>query len=282
MKSKPCFSYPRYRIGLYRSISSRLSRFWIFVLGFCIAGPASALVEASTSKLDLRDPSATGASWLVAQADDESYDPFADFSEYDDSEQEEADVHFFRQGRFLTLSTAFGQRVWTGNLSRLYGAGSSLGIFMTYFFDFRFAVQIGLQFGDHAFEFAGEGTRVNGSVSMSFIPINLKYYWNTQNIYKGLADINPYIMGGFSQVYRTYTVAQTDGFGRDGATSYDFGAGVEVPALNRKAFAGIQWMYHYLNFKDRNSQIILPDGTPTNARPNGDTWDLSLLIGFNF
>lgn len=224
----------------------------------------------------------TPTSPVFAQSDDDSYDPFADFSEYDDSEQEEADIHFFRQGRFLVLGLAVGQRFWTQNLAKLYSSGSTFGIFLGYFFDFRFALQIGMLTGDYGFEFLGTESGIRGNVALSMIPINLKYYLNTQNVTKGLADLNPYVFGGFSQVFRTYTVPNTEGFGRDAATGIDLGGGVEIPVMKRKAFVGAQAGFHYINFKDRNSVLVLPDGTQTNIKPSGDTWDLMFLMGFNF
>ena len=44
-----------------------------------------------------------------AQAEDETYNPFADYSEFEESGEEEADLHFFRNGRFLTLGFMLGQ-----------------------------------------------------------------------------------------------------------------------------------------------------------------------------
>ncbi len=221
---------------------------------------------------------------LLAQVDssDETYDPFADYSEYDQSEEEEADVNFFRNGRFLVLGFALGQRSFTQNLSSLYSPGPTFGIFLSFFFDLRMALQIGVQLSDHGFEFSAPTSRVNGNVALTFIPINLKYYFNTKNVTKGLADLNPYMIGGFSQVYRTYTVPASDGLGRDSALSLDLGAGLEIPLMKRRAFFGVQGTYHYLSFKDRNTLIVLPDGTPTQARPNGDTWDLLGILGLNF
>ena len=35
--------------------------------------------------------------------DEESFDPFSDYSEFDESSDEEADINFFRNGRFLTV-----------------------------------------------------------------------------------------------------------------------------------------------------------------------------------
>ena len=220
---------------------------------------------------------------LRAQAsDDDSYDPFADFSEYDDSESEEADLHFFKHGRFIVLGLAVGQRFWTQNLGKLYSSGGTFGFFLGYFFDLRFALQLGVLTGDYGFDFSTADTVTKGNVALTLIPINLKYYLNTQNVTKGLADLNPYVFGGFSQAFRTYTVTNLDGFGRDAATGIDLGAGLEIPVLKRKAFLGLQMGYHYISFKDRNNTITLPDGTSTGHKPNGDTWDLLALLGFNF
>ena len=34
-------------------------------------------------------------------SEDDTYDPFADYSEFDASEEEEADIRFFKNGRFF-------------------------------------------------------------------------------------------------------------------------------------------------------------------------------------
>ena len=115
---------------------------------------------------------------------------------------------------------------------------------MSYFFDLNLALQFGFITGDYDYnlQFTDNGTSyvTNGNVSMTFINFHLKYYLNTQNVTKGLADLNPYIIGGFSQVYRTYTVSGADGYARDSIAGLDGGAGIEIPMMRRKAFFGIQ------------------------------------------
>ncbi|MFN9068010.1 MAG: hypothetical protein ACK5V3_12335, partial [Bdellovibrionales bacterium] len=39
---------------------------------------------------------------------EEAYDPFSDYSEFDEASDEEADINFFRNGRFLTVGLAAG------------------------------------------------------------------------------------------------------------------------------------------------------------------------------
>ena len=81
---------------------------------------------------------------LVAQAEgDDAYDPFADYSEFEETADEEEDLNFFRNGRLLTVGFLGGYRGWTGTLGSLYSSGPSFGLYLCYFFDLRFALQIG-------------------------------------------------------------------------------------------------------------------------------------------
>ncbi|KAL0630168.1 hypothetical protein Q9L58_010985, partial [Maublancomyces gigas] len=77
---------------------------------------------------------------LLAQADD-AYDPFADYSEFDEAVDEEEDLNFFRNGRLLTLGFIGGYRGFTGTLNKIYSGNMSFGLFLCYFFDLRFALQ---------------------------------------------------------------------------------------------------------------------------------------------
>ena len=89
-------------------------------------------------------------SYLLAQVDpDEAYDPFTDYSEFDEESDEEADINFFRNGRFFTIGLAGGTRGFTGNFANAYGGAPTFGIFLSYFFDLRLALSIGFQTGDH-------------------------------------------------------------------------------------------------------------------------------------
>jgi hypothetical protein len=228
----------------------------------------------------------TAAVFTAPQAlaqEDDTYDPFSDYSEFDEASEEEADVNFFRNGRFLTVGFMVGQRGFTQYLNTLYSAAPSYGLYLSYFFDLRTAIQFGFNTGDHAFNLeTSGGNKLTGNVSLTLLHCNLKYFFNTQNVTKGVANLNPYLIGGFSQVYRTYTLTGQDGFGRDATMGVDAGAGVEIPIMRRKAFFGFQGTFHSVNFKDENSPITLPDGTVTTATPKGDTFDFLAILGLNF
>lgn len=221
---------------------------------------------------------------LLAQADaDDSYDPFSDYSEFDEASDEEADINFFRNGRFFTVGFTGGMRSYTDNMAKIYSSSVTYGLFFAYFFDLRFAIQLGFMTGDSPFEInAPPAGSLSGNVSFTFLQMALKYYFNTQNVTRGLADLNPYFIGGFSQVYRTYTLSNnTSDLSRDSTIGLDIGAGLEIPMMRKKAYFGIQAMYHMINFKDENSYVLI-NSAPTNAKVAGDSFDILGIIGVNF
>ena len=223
-------------------------------------------------------------SYLLAENDgDEAYDPFSDYSEFDEASDEEADINFFHNGRFFVLGFQGGMRAFTENLASLYSPGATYGLFMTFFFDLRFALQAGFVTGDYNYQFSTPSGPVTGNVSMTFLDIQLKYYLNTQNVTRGLADLNPYLIGGFSQTYRTLTLSGVQDSAHDSTMGLNFGAGLEIPLMRKKAFFGIQGLYRYFNFKDQNQNLIDPQTQlPTSTIPKGHTYDVMGIIGLNF
>lgn len=221
-------------------------------------------------------------SYLMAQTDpDEAYDPFTDYSEFDEASDEEADVNFFRNGRFFTLGLAAGYRSFTDNWAKTYASGPSYGIYLTYFFDLRSALAIGFITGDHAAAFDTNVKSYSGNVSFTTINFDYKYYFNTQNVTRGLAELNPYMLLGFAQYYRTYSIAEIEGFTRDSTMGVDLGAGFEIPLMRKKAFLGVQGCFHYVNFADETKDFL--GGTERlKAKISGDMYDMLLILGLNF
>ncbi len=218
----------------------------------------------------------------------DAFDPFSDYSEFDQDSDEEADVNFFRNGRLLTLGLATGPRQFTENMSKVYGSGPNFGIQISYFFDLKTALGVGIMTGDSPLAFTTQsGNTINkysGNVSFTSINFNLKYFMNTQNVTKGLADINPYILGGFSQWYRTVAISELGTSSRENVMGADIGIGVEIPLMRRKAFLGFQATYHYINFADETKEFLFngQSNELLERRINGDLMDLLFIIGLNF
>lgn len=219
--------------------------------------------------------------YLLAQSDpDEAYDPFSDYSEFDEDSDEEADVNFFRNGRFLTVGLNLGYRGFTGNMSEIYTGSPVFGLYLTYFFDLRLAMGLGFSTGDHAVKFTTDQQTYTGNVSITSLNFDLKYYMNTQNVTRGLADLNPYFLAGFGNFYRTYTLAKLEGYSRDSTMGFDLGAGIEIPLMRKKAFLGIQATYHYVDFNDENKSFV--NSEKLNKTISGDFYNMVMILGMNF
>lgn len=222
---------------------------------------------------------------LLAQADgDDAYDPFADYSEFEESAEEEEDLNFFRNGRMLTIGFLGGYRGWTQNLGKIYTGAPAFGLYLSYFFDLRFAIQFGFIASEHTLFIPRTATyeRIQGNVSVNDIQFMLKYYFNTQNVTRGLADLNPYVIGGFSQVYRTITVSGNDNFAKDSAFGFNAGAGIEIPMMKNKMYFGLQATYQLVNFADENKVILDANDTATGLTPAGDSYQVMGILGVNF
>lgn len=222
--------------------------------------------------------------YLAQSESEDSFDPFADYSEFDDSGDEESDINFFRHGRFLTLGFQGGMRGFTESLAEMYASGPSYGIFLCFFFDMRLAIQMGILTGDHGFQASGPTKKVEGNASLTMVNIDVKYYFNTQNVTRGLADLNPYILGGISQVHRTVSLAGSEFSGKDSTMGLNLGAGIELAAMKKKGFLGLQASYRYIPFADETKPLQINLAPPEDAtlKPAGDSIDFLLIWGFNY
>lgn len=221
----------------------------------------------------------------VAQFDaDDTYDPFADYSEFDEAQDEEADINFFRNGRFVTIGFTGGYRGFTGGLGSMYKPATAFGLYLSYFFDLRFALQFSFLTSDHTFSVTSNtsGFKASGNVSITSYGVDLKYYLNTQNVTKGLAKFNPYFIGGFSRVDRTTSIQDVQGFGKEGAMGFNFGGGIELPMMRNKMYFGGQLMYQMINFANENTEVVFNNSDRTGKYPNGDSWTTLGILGINF
>jgi hypothetical protein len=218
-----------------------------------------------------------------AEEGDDAYDPFIDYNEYEIEDEEEADVNFFRHGRFLTAGFTIGQRSFTEGMRGIFKDDLEYGLYLSYFFDLRFALQFGYMTGSHAISVKGGATQATGTAKINGLSIDLKYYLNTQNVTKGLATLNPYFIGGFTSFSRESLVDGQPEFSKDSAMGFDVGAGIEIPMMHNKMYFGAQGLYQLVSFPDENSEIILNNGVDhTGKFPSGDFINIMAIMGVNF
>ncbi|MCB0357010.1 MAG: outer membrane beta-barrel protein [Bdellovibrionales bacterium] len=221
---------------------------------------------------------------LLSQFEEnDAYDPFVDYSEFEEATEEEADINFFRNGRFFTLGFVLGYRTFTDTLGEIYSPAPNFGLFLSYFFDLRFAMQLTFLTGDHNIALNSQGVRVRGNASLTSFGLNLKYYINTQNVTKGLASINPYLTGGLANISRTATIKEESAFGKESATAFEIGGGIELPLMRNKMYFGVQATYQMVNFADENTEITLSNNSIRTGRyPTGDIVNITSVLGVNF
>lgn len=213
----------------------------------------------------------------------DAYDPFIDYNEYEVEDEEEADINFFRNGRLLTAGVLFGDRTFTQGLGKIYDNNVAYGLYLSYFFDLRFALQFTFLTSSHRLHINTSAANVTGNASLNSIGVDIKYYFNTQNLTKGVATFNPYIIGGFSSIQRQTTVDSEPEFGKDSAMAFDIGAGVEFPILQKKMYVGAQALYQVVNFPDQNTEIVLQnEKVHTGIYPNGGIFTGLAIFGVNF
>ncbi len=241
---------------------------------------------------------------LLAQFEQvgEHYDPFADYSEFEEASEEEADVHFFTNGRLLNFGGLFGARLFTGELGKqegMFGLGG--GVFLNFFFNLRSAFQVSYFRTAHKLENKfGQYDSIENT-TLSEFDLDFKYYFNTQNVTKGLAPINPYIalgLGWIKRVQRFNWWQDSDGDDpMDRHWSFNSGLGVEFPMMRNKAYFGVEARFQYVMFNDENDTPEMnlcglseqscgeeEERRLTNPEfgPNGDLINIIAFIGFNF
>lgn len=261
---------------------------------FCLSASAAEAASLKSSGIEdlykaprlIAENAAPPGGLLLAQSDgDDAYDPFADYSEFEQSMDEEEDTNFFRNGRLLTLGFIGGYRGFTSNLGKYYSGNANFGLFLAFFFDLNFALQLGYVTSDHTLVIpaTSAGTSaVQGTVSVSDISILIKYYFNTQNVTRGLASLSPYLVGGFSQIYRTTTISGQDAFAKDSAFGFNIGAGIEVPMMRNKMYWGLQGVYQVVSFADESKVVLDENDNATGAVLAGDAYLVQGVLGINF
>lgn len=229
---------------------------------------------------------------------DEGFDPFSDYNEVEQSAEEEADINFFKNGRFLTIGAMIGYRGFTDGFSQGYTPSPSWGFQFSYFFDLQLATSLSYSISDHSVDFKSYNDasftsiseQYTGTVNIQSFDLNVKYYFNTENVTRGLADLNPYILLGVGQFVRTYNLSKVLPLTPDRPVGFKLASGIEIPLMRHRAYLGLQATYHYVQFPDENNDRIeeiktgVPDPvlSPVRPRLNGDIYELITSIGVNF
>ncbi len=223
----------------------------------------------------------------LAQLEDsaDTYDPFTDYSDFENTSSEEADIYFFKHGRLLSLGGLFGMRVFTGRLGQHTRPAFLGGGFFSFFFNMRIAIQFHYLAGLHPFR--ALDIQVNDvnmeryihEMSLTQIGLDVKYYLNTQNITQGLASFNPYFIAGASSISRKIKFVGSPAPFTDGKRIFGFhgGLGIEFPLTLNKVFFGFEARYQFVRFP-----VLLIDAQEFNIRSSNHGFQGFGILGVNF
>jgi hypothetical protein len=173
--------------------------------------------------------------------------PYLEYGDFNMAEEENQDALYFQYGRFFGVSLGLGYQTATGNRGALYDpAIPRFDIRIHYWFDFNFAMDLGVFFANHSFNL--ETT----SYQTKFIGfgVHLKYYFDVRDSSAALSFANPFLEGGIgqwseSQTHTGVTIPDTDS-----SLSVDFGGGLEFPIVYKKTYFIVEALYHTQSFND--------------------------------
>ena len=265
----------------------------LFFSGYLVGiQPALATTPVFQNKLYTSNPST--ASWLIAKNDTSSqneelnaYDPFADYSEFENTAEEQENINFFQNGRFLTIGAIGGIQLFTLNMAKLYQIGPAYGGYLNYFFDMNFAIQFALTASTHSIASKIEPSAAFlGAADFMSMGVDFKYFLDKTLFNKKISWLQPYFfLGVFSStVTMVATFTDQEGFFEDNGYGLNMGLGLEFQFLKKIHF-GLQYAFKFVTLEREAIPIILNIGNSTkntNFRPYGDWMNITVLLGVNF
>jgi hypothetical protein len=210
------------------------------------------------------------------EEDDYSGSPYTKYGEFNEDADEDEDTRFFQYGRFFGVSVGLGLETVDGNRGTLWQGGFPMvDVKIHYWFDFNFALDMGIFTAKHFFE----GPPAQGGhtdVTMLRLGVDIKYYFDTKNLSAPISFANPYLLAGVGSFTKTQNYQLEADADPDSSFGFSFGGGLEFTLKPRKAYFALEGKIHVVTFKDTNSSdysSIVPD-----LNGNFYTFSASLLF----
>jgi len=202
------------------------------------------------------------------------FDDYESFTnEYEEWDEETRRVF----GRFFQTAVYGGAGLFSGELGQANTSGINLGIKFIYYFDKMWGAEIGgfLNFHNTLYDLSNTG--VSGTyleMKTRLIPVvgSLRFTFDSENLPRGLSQMNPYVSVGGALVFRQETVVEAtipdQGISAEaqsrysngaiyGSTNFGFhvGTGAEFDIYKNKVFAGVDLRYYSMFWSDANLLI---------------------------
>lgn len=187
-----------------------------------------------------------------SEEQDFSPTPYTEYAEFDEGADEDEETKFFQYGRFFGVSLGLGLQNVTGNRGQLWSGGfPTVDFRFHYWFDFNFALDLGISTAPHSFESLGAAGVYQ--VNMIRVGTDAKYYFDTRDASAAWASSNPYVLLGAGSYSKTETASQTKLSDNDSSFGICGGLGLEFAFKARKAYFNIESKFHMVRFKDTNA-----------------------------
>jgi hypothetical protein len=198
-------------------------------------------------------PGATAPAGAAPKKDDpglfDQSTPYLDYGDFNINDDDDADTMYFQYGRFFGLSLGLGYETATGNRGLLYTpAFPRFDLKVHYWFDFQLAMNIGIFFASHQYDFSSS----IHSVKLIGYGVDLKYYFDVKNSSAALTFSNPFIIAGVGSISKTETSSASTNPDLDSTFSVNFGAGLEFPIVYKKTYFILEGRFHTQSFLDTN------------------------------
>lgn len=195
------------------------------------------------------------------QPEEEDYNgsPYTNYGEFGERQEEEESILFFQYGRFYGVGLGVGTQGVTGNRGLLWEGGFPVFDFkIHYWFDFNFALQMGVYLANHSY-YDGMLKDTVG-VSVNRIGIDVKYYFDVRDTAAPISFANPFIiLGGGSFTKTEISESFTDEPGADSVFGVSVGGGLEFALKPKKVYMVVEGKFHLVSFADSISNRFEPE-----------------------
>jgi hypothetical protein len=223
--------------------------------------------------------SAQDAANDIFAADDDDLnvggDIFSDFNEDVESTKLVEDERFYRYGRFFSFNASIGLTAFDGNRGIAYeNQPPTFGMSFTFFKDFQSALTLGLEYSKHSMflkdpvlGFPNAKTpdgkeAAPGLVEVSMLRVFLgyRYYIETANLGTAITYSNPYLITRIEYWYQNNKYVDQTELPRDtgGGLGFGLGFGLEFPIEYKESYVGLEFLFHTVNFPDKNTEKYAP------------------------
>jgi len=201
------------------------------------------------------DPPAPETSGRTQQPEEDDFKqtPFTSFGEFNDEEEAE-DTRFFQYGRFFGVSVGLGYEGAMGNRGTLFTGGlPAFELRVHYWFDFNFAMTLGIYSAKHQYTGAKLGSADTSTTKHDFSLFKfggeLRYYFDTRDATAPVTFAGPFLILGLGNYSKTENAIEspTD-IQKDTALGLSFGAGLEFPLRPRKSYLNLEAKFHSVSF----------------------------------